>query len=189
MNKIELIKLLRKFVGEYKKKIFSLREIADFTGESRASTGMTLIRAKRSGLVEGVGNLWFNKMDPPTLEEFALELKSPSYVSFESALYRHGLLSQSPKGGLTVATLSRPGRFKTPLGVIHYIHLEKKFFSGFDAERIALPEKAFLDLVYIRMRTGTFELSEVIYQDLLNVRRLKKLATSFPGYVGKACLL
>ena len=75
---------------------------------------------------------------------------------------------------------------KTPLGVIYYTHLAEKYFFGFDAARMAGPEKAFLDMVYIRMRHGTFEPSEVFYRELLNEKKLKELAKRFPKYIANA---
>lgn len=186
MTGIELAKILRKFSAEYGKKVFRLRELAVFANESTASAGMALIRAAKVGIVARVGTLWLNMLEPPTLEEIAFELRPVSYVSFESVLYKNGALSQSPRGGLSLATTGRPARMKTPLGDIHFIHISKPLFFGFDDKRQALPEKAFLDMIYIRMRRGTFtEMTEVVYPEVLDRRILQKFARRFPEYVRK----
>ncbi len=185
MNSTTLLKLIRKLAKDHNKKIFTLRELAILTDENDASTGMALLRAKKSGVVGRIKNLWINMIDKPTLEDVALELKSPSYISFESALYKHGILSQSPRGLLSLATTLKPGKISTPLGDIQYTHLSPKLFFGFDSNRLAISEKAFLDLIYIKIRRGTLETSEVFYLDLLNKQKLLSLADKFPPYVKK----
>ncbi len=186
MTGVELAIILRKFSAEYRKRVFRLRELSAFTHESAASVGMALIRAAKSGIVARVGTLWLNMLEPPTLEEIAFELRPVSYVSFESVLYKNGVLSQSPRGGLSLATTGRPARVKTPFGDIRFIHISKPLFFGFDDKRQALTEKAFLDMMYIRMRRGTFkEMTEVLYPEVLDRRLLQKFVRRFPEYVRK----
>lgn len=187
MTSTELTKQLRMLSAHYGKRLFRLKELAVLAGESAPSVGMTLIRAARAGIVSRVGNYWINMLEPPTLEEVALALKPVSYVSFESVLYKSGALSQSPRGGLSLATTGRSARIRTPLGDITYTHIAKPIFFGFNDRREALPEKAFLDLIYIRMRRGTFkEMTEVLYPDVLDPHRLRQFARRFPGYVRAA---
>lgn len=145
---------------------------------------MTLLRGQRHGLLWRVKNLWINRRDPPQLEEIALALVSPSYLSFETAMYKQGILSQSPRGALTAATLGRPRVISTPLGQIQFFHLKPDIFFGFNEERIAWPEKAILDLCYIRLRKGLEPLPDLtFYPEELNRRRLRELAERFPSYV------
>lgn len=60
-------------------------------------------------------------------------------------------------------------------------HLKSSLFFGFDAERVAYPEKAYLDTLYIRMRNGEKGIfTETLYRDKLNQQRLKKFARAFP---------
>jgi len=184
MTQIDLVGILQRFARDHKKRVFSLREIATLAGVSRAAAGMTLIRAEKRGVVWRVLNLWINRLDPPELLEIALSLPSPSYLSFEGALYRHGLLSQSPRGALTLATTGRPRRIETPGGILQFIHLKNPLFFGFNAERIAFPEKAWLDLLYIRGRRGRKNpITETVYLDRLNKARLASFERRFPAWV------
>lgn len=186
MTQRDLIKLLAAMAREYGKRIFSLREFALLCRETEAASGMALLRAEREGIVGKVKNVWFNRLDKPSLEALALALRSPSYISFESALYTHGILSQSPRGALTIATTQRGGSIETPLGSLHYIHLAEKYFFGFDAQRTALPEKALLDMIYAATRTGSGVMgAEVLYLEHLNKRRLRVFAGKFPCCIGK----
>lgn len=186
MTILQLISCLQKFSKEYNKKVFSLREIAAFTQTSASSAAMTLIRASKKGIVARVGNLWLNRMDPPDLLEVALSLVLPSYLSFEGALYHHGILSQAPRGKLTMATTGRSRLIQTPFGNIQYIHLKTPLFFGFDEKRIAYPEKAWLDLLYIRgLRNRSFPVTEKFYLKELNPKKVKKLGAPFPLWVQK----
>lgn len=187
MTQLELISIMQMLAKKHNKRVFSLRELSLLAGETCASTGMSLLRGEKHKIVSRVRNLWLNMQDPPSLETVALIMQTPSYISFESALYRHGIVSQSPRGELLVATTLKPCKIRTPLGTIHYMHLAKKLFFGFDENRIALPEKAFLDMIYIRIRHGTFEhYSDVLYPELLNRKRLKLFLKEYPMFVAKA---
>lgn len=189
MTQLELITTLQMLAKKYDKRVFLLRELALLAGETCAATGMSLLRAEKHNIVARVHNLWLNLMDPPSLDAVAFEVRSPSYISFESALYRHGILSQAPRGELLVATPLKSARVRTPFGDIRYVHLAKKYCFGFDANRVALPEKAFLDMIYMRMRNGTFkQYSDVLYPDALNKKRLKLFLRPYPGYVAKEAL-
>ena len=186
MTQRDLIKLLAAMAKEHGKRIFSLREFALLCRETEAASGMALLRAARGGIVGKVKNLWYNNMDKPSLEALALSLRSPSYISFESALYASGVLSQSPRGALTLATTQRGGSIETPLGSLRYIHLAEKYFFGFDAHRTAFPEKALLDMIYAATRTGADGMgAEVFYPEHLNKRRLRGYAGRFPGYLAQ----
>lgn len=184
MTLIELVRLMQKLAREHEKRVFTLREMATLKGEARTGTAMTLVRAARKGIVARAGTLWLNLLDPPELLEAALSLASPSYLSFESALYRHGVISQSPRGPLTMATTRRPRLFETPLGMIRFFHLQPALFFGFDDHRIALPEKAWLDLLYIRGLRGRRNLiTEKVYTGNLDQKAVQKTARRFPRWV------
>lgn len=77
----------------------------------------------------------------------------PSYVSLQSALYLHGLISQVPAVTYAVS-LARARRFDTPLGVVSIHHVAPAFFFGFESAGlhgalIASPEKALIDFLYL----------------------------------------
>jgi predicted transcriptional regulator of viral defense system len=76
----------------------------------------------------------------------------PAYISLQSALYLHGMISQIPAVTYAVS-IGRPRRYETPVGTFSIHHVNAEFFFGFDLDRsghakIALPEKALVDLLY-----------------------------------------
>ncbi len=78
----------------------------------------------------------------------------PSYISLQSALYHHGMISQIPQMIYSV-TLAKSQRISNQLGSFSYHHINPAFFCGYEAispqgGQMAKPEKALLDLFYLR---------------------------------------
>ena len=93
-----------------------------------------------------------DRVDALALPEY-LTSPFPSYVSLQSALYRHGMIEQVP--AITYAvSLARTRRFTTPLGTVSIHHVDPGFFFGFEhmgtsGGRMATPEKALVDFLYL----------------------------------------
>lgn len=118
-----------------------------------------LRRMEEAGLVFHVRRgLW--SLDP-ALETFALApfLTSPfpAYVSFWSALHRHGMIEQIPRL-ISVASLDRPRRIKTAIGEFEVHQLKPEVFGGYEGSReeglVATAEKALFDTIYVRCAAG-----------------------------------
>jgi predicted transcriptional regulator of viral defense system len=77
----------------------------------------------------------------------------PAYVSLQTALYYHGMISQIPNNIYTVS-LARTVVYKTPIATISVHHLQPSFFFGYEELnnagllKMATPEKALLDIFY-----------------------------------------
>lgn len=87
-------------------------------------------------------------MEPLALPEY-LTNPFPSYVSLQSALYYHGMISQIPTIVFAVS-ISRTKKYETPLGVVSVHHVNPSFFFGFKSmgsriAKMATPEKALID--------------------------------------------
>ncbi|MES2272664.1 MAG: hypothetical protein V4487_00530 [Chlamydiota bacterium] len=91
-------------------------------------------------------------IDPLLLPEY-LTAPAPSYISFQSALYYHGMISQIPDT-IYAASLARTRQYKTPIASISIHHIQPNFFFGFEIApkskiKMATPEKALLDVLYL----------------------------------------
>ena len=83
-------------------------------------------------------------------------LKRASYVSLQSALSHYGMIPEYVPT-TTCVTTGRPESFETPLGRFQYRHVARRLFDGFleieivseQSVRIATPEKALVDLLYL----------------------------------------
>jgi predicted transcriptional regulator of viral defense system len=118
-------------------------------------SSVMLARLARSGhLVRLRRGVWAlpDRVDPLALPEH-LTSPFPAYVSLQSALYLHGMISQMPATTYAVS-LSRTRRYSTPLGTVSVHHVQPSFFFGFEEAgrsggRIATPEKALVDFLYL----------------------------------------
>ena len=110
-----------------------------------------------------------------------------SYVSLESALAYFELIPEHV-AAITSVTARRPGVWNTPVGSMIYRHVRPEYLFGYERQEvaagqaafIALPEKALLDLAYLR--PGGDErayLESLRLQNLerIDVGRMAELAT------------
>ena len=90
-------------------------------------------------------------------------------------------------------TLQRPRRVRTVLGSLSYAHLSKPLFFGFRKETVrpgveawvAEPEKALLDWVYLRRKSGEPIAFDEIDFSRLDPEILKTYSRKFPVTVQK----
>lgn len=181
--------LLQK-LGEEKQKVLSPQMLQRASGLSREATLKAIQRLNRRGyLVKLYRQTYANKFSPPALETVAMFYGKPCYISFESALEDSGIISQAPLV-LTCATTRKIKDLKTPLGEIVFHHLHPRFFNNYENDKGVLratAEKALLDYLYINLKNKK-RLSSLdeFNLDVLDKKRLRKLAGLFPGSVKKA---
>jgi predicted transcriptional regulator of viral defense system len=124
-------------------------------GISVSGASHTLVRLSAIGLVQRLRRgLWSLEaaLDPMVLPEY-LTAPYPAYVSFQSALYLHGMIEQMARV-IYVASLGRPQRLQTTLGTYSVHRLAPEFFGGYrlvgeSGVKLATPEKALLDVLYL----------------------------------------
>ena len=135
--------------------VFQTTDAAAYLGFKNAHASKLLARLAASGHVAhlGRGRWGFkDRIDLFALPEY-LTAPYPSYVSLQSALYHHGLISQIPSMTYAVS-LARTRTYKTPLGTVSLHHVQPSFFFGYTLEgksagKIATPEKALIDFLYL----------------------------------------
>lgn len=138
---------------------FSTRFLA--AGENMPQVRLQLARWVRDGRLIKLHKGFYTLAEPyrkikQELFNIANSLKSPSYVSLQSALSWHGLIPEFVPA-ITSITTARPQVIETPLGRLEYRHVNKNFFCGYQkvelSERqqafVAIAEKALFDLVYL----------------------------------------
>jgi len=125
----------------------------------RVTTSRRLRGMEEAGLIRRLRRgVW--SLDPK-IEPFAappfLTAPFPAYVSFWSALSRHGLIEQIPRQ-VSVASLDRARLIETSIGTYAIHHLAPEVFGGFQGSEkkgyIATAEKAVFDTIYIRAAAG-----------------------------------
>ena len=137
------------------KRVVTTNDVTLALGVERSAATQTLKRLAAEGLLKKIRHgLWAidPALDPLVLPEY-LTAPLPSYVSFQSALYLRGMVSQVPEV-IYVASLAQTRRVKTTLGAFSIHRLAPTFFGGYETlkdsgVRLATPEKALLDTLYL----------------------------------------
>ncbi len=122
---------------------------------SISAASHTLRRLAQTGLVTPLRKgLWVldSRMDPLLVPEY-LTAPYPSYVSLQTALYHHRMISQIPSV-IYAVTLARDRRTDTPFGSYSFHHLPPELFGGWGVPprsglKLATPEKALADFLYL----------------------------------------
>lgn len=184
MSDVELLQILRGFnksyftVADFEKILVMKRDVLYVTLNRLVKSGV-LIRLKR-----GVYKAEFQSLE---LEKISNELYYPSYLSFESALSRYGILSQLPYS-LTFATTRKSKKMTIWNTEVEFTQLKKDLYFGYKIEKgiyIAEPEKAVLDELYLmskgKVMSDTNEWSFVG----LDKKKLLQYAKKFPLTVQK----
>jgi predicted transcriptional regulator of viral defense system len=134
---------------------FTTREAAARLRVPDGHASVSLARLRAAGLLVRLRRgLWAfpDRVDPLALPEL-LTAPFPAYVSLQSALYLHGMISQVPAVTYAV-TLARTRRLVTPLATVSLHHVQPRFFFGYEdagrkGGRLATPEKALVDFLYL----------------------------------------
>ena len=137
------------------KRVVTTNDVTLALGLEGSAATQTLKRLAAAGLLRRIRHgLWAvdAALDPLVLPEY-LTAPFPSYVSFQSALFLRGMVSQVPEV-IYVASLAQTRKVGTSLGTFSIHRLAPTFFGGYDtlpesAVRLATPEKALLDMLYL----------------------------------------
>ena len=138
-----------------RKQVVTTNDVTLALGVERSAATQTLKRLAAEGLLKKIRHgLWAvdPALDPLLLPEY-LTAPLPSYVSFQTALYLRGMVSQVPEV-IYVASLAQTRRVKTTLGAFSIHRLAPTFFGGYETlqesgVRLATPEKALIDTLYL----------------------------------------
>lgn len=141
-----------------------------------------LTRWQKKGYLEKVRNGFYRLTSAKIIGDanlfyIANRIYSPSYVSLQSALRWYDFI---PEGVFTITsvTTKKTKSFETPEGNFSFKSLRKELFFGYQLEKvgnhyfkIASPEKAILDYLYLNSHLSSFD---DLYELRLNVWELKK---------------
>ena len=176
------------FKKNRRKKIFSTSDLVLLTGEDRPSLSVALSRLVATKLIERPVRGWYvNPFNTPTDEELAMVIRDPSYLSLEYALSKHNILSQTVFT-YTLITTKLPYSFRTEGKIFEYHQVKRDLFWGYRTEgdiKIAEPEKALLDLLYVRYvkgRGSTTTLTSLMDDMYLEDLNKKKIAAYSKRY-------
>src|SRR6266478_6125990 len=153
-------------------------------------------RLTKRGLLSRISNgVYLNKLvRDASATDFVNILNPNSYVSLESALNHWGISTQSPVS-LTCVTTGKPKEYRTPEFAITLRSISEHLFWGFVEKptryskyRIAEPEKALLDWIYLTLQSGLTPRLDEIELKSIDKRKLVKYADKYPRTVRNALI-
>lgn len=151
MNNLRLLKKLAEIDQPY----FTTTDMGKVLDVGKQSLSVTLNRLVKNGvLIRLKKGIYQPEFQRENLTKVANQLYYPSYLSFESALSKYGILSQTPYT-ITFATSKPSKKLKLKEKEIEYKQLKKEYFFGYvlkDNVYIAEAEKAILDQLYMISR-------------------------------------
>lgn len=147
MNKSELINRL----NQYNIQIFRFEDVQLlFPNESYLATDLK--RLTDNNVIERVyKGQYILLQNNLTIEEIAQKLYYPSYISFQSALFIHGIVNQGPNQ-IFLATTKRKKTLNILGNKAQFNHIKNNLYFGYKLEKnifLAEPEKAICDMLYL----------------------------------------
>jgi len=148
-----------------------------------------LSRLAESGVIMKIRHgIWqINRETPdPAVVLPVLTNPYPSYISGWSALSRHGMIEQIPRG-VFAASLDRAKTVETAFGRYEIHHIHPDLFGGFEGATgiragVATPEKALFDTVYLfSTRNGRVTMPELELPAGFDHSALKRWTDTVPS--------
>ncbi len=162
--------------------VFRTDDAALYLNLKNAHASKILSRLKESGHVFHINRgLWAvkEKIALWDLTKY-LTIPFPNYISLQSALYHHGIISQIPSV-IYIVSPARSRTIRTALGTVSVHHVHSSFFRGCvrtsdEGPMIATKEKALIDFMYLHpSKSGFFRaLPEVEIHRNFSVHRARK---------------
>jgi len=146
---------VQKKLNDFGQKFLQSSDVASILKITRPHASKIMTRLAQSGFaIQLSRGHWAlsNKPDPFLIPEF-LTFPYPSYISLQTALFFHGMISQIPETLYAVST-AKTRKYRSQIGTFSIHHLEPQFFFGFELVgdnniKMATPEKALIDFFYL----------------------------------------
>jgi predicted transcriptional regulator of viral defense system len=182
MTGVSLLKTLKTL----NKPFYTIADLEKITDLGRDSLYVALKRWVDGGVLERVSQgIYIPMGENLPSEKIAAQLYLPNYLSFESALARHGVLNMIPYT-LSFATTRKTRKLILRTQGVEFRQISSGLFFGFEMKggiHIAVPEKAFLDQVYFVCKgKASLDLDEMNLKNL-SAKLIKDYSERFPKYV------
>ncbi len=160
--------------------IFSPLDVRRIFGVSKVAATFLIHRYAKKGFIKRLKRGIYALYDTSVPDIYlANELYEPSYVSLEFALSFHRVIPETVYEVTSITT--KPTRQFKALGkVFSYHRIKKEAFTGYAVYRqrdisslIAEPEKAFVDLTYLRLRKNKKLLSRFNKEKINTAKALR----------------
>lgn len=171
------------------KAYWTVADLEKISKLSRPSLYVTIARLAKAGVIRRLTNGVYQFGDRAEAVEVAMQQRyQPSYLSFESALSRYGVLSQMSYV-LTFATTRPSKQIRWGQTAAAFRRLQPRLFFGYRREgnlMVAEPEKALLDALYLMSKGWLVLPLKELSLNGLDRGKLKRDARRFPPAVKRS---
>jgi len=182
MKGIELLRILQRI----NKPFYTTADLEKITRLDKNSLYVALERWVTGGFIERLAQGIYIPMGGViSPETVASQIYIPNYLSFESALSKHGVLNLIPYI-ITFATTRKTKKYTIQKREVEFRQITPQLFFGYammNGVNIASPEKAFLDQIYFLSRgKAKLDIDELDLKKL-STKILKRYSRQYPTYV------
>ena len=166
----------RKFLEErrdqHKKVLFTVTELANVAGVSRATLNVELARLREQAILVKYAHGLYGLPGAVTAEILVPAIDSHAYVTGHYALHVHNLVTQVPTT-VTCFTDRRSPRARercTPVGRLVFVCVHSGVYAPIPGGPVAPPVQALCDYVYLSRRQGVRPEALVTFRQLQHIR-------------------
>lgn len=186
MNTLQLVRRLESINKDY----YGIEDLKKITGLGSKALQVRLNRLIKAQVLARLGRaMYVLSGRTAKAESAANNAVYPSYISFQYALSKSGIISEVP---YTMEFATTKSTRKRKIGFVDasYRKIKKELFFGYSLKNglfIADPEKAFLDTMYMKIygKEAGFNPSKVDYKKL-DKKKLMSYAGKFPAKIQTA---
>lgn len=172
------IEVFLKAIKKFPKPFYKLVDFEKIFRQDKITIQKSVERLAKAGIIKRLmKDIYVLEDKPQDLTKIAGLLYQPSYLSFESVLFKNGIINQPPFGA-TFATTRRSKKLELGNGEFWFSQIKPELWWGFEQKNgvfTAAPEKAITDMLYLkRLGQRSFDTDEW-YLKQIN----KRLLTSY----------
>lgn len=172
---------------EQGKVLFSVTEMANVSGASRNAVNVEMSRLMAQGLVVRYAHGLYGAPGGVSLEALVSCIDDGAYITGLYALSHHNLVTQAASAITCFTNRYSPrGRDRlTPLGRLVFVRIRGRIYNPPRNDRMAGPEQALCDFVYMSRRRGIQATSQATFQhlDSISENELDRILERYPGTV------
>lgn len=154
------------------KVLFTVTELANVAGTSRAALNVELARLREQGIITRYAHALYGMPGAVSPQVLVPAIDSHAYITGHYALYGYNLVTQTPVA-ITCFTNRRSPLAQeraTPVGRLVFVCVRSKVYFPTLEGATAAPAQALCDFVYLCRRQGTAPELLVTFRNLSRIR-------------------
>jgi hypothetical protein len=164
----------RKFLDEQRarhgKVLFTVTELANVSGASRAALNVELARLRGQDIIVKYAHGLYGLPAAVSPQDLVAVIDSHAYITGHYALFMQGLVTQAPVCITCFTDRRGPRERGTPVGRLVFMCVRSGVYIPLPAGAMASPAQALCDYVYLSRRQGTAPEGLVTFRNLGRVR-------------------